>query len=254
MRTKIWRLSGFLICAGTLFSPAAGFALESAWNHKGSLMKLVHSGTEVTIKYLDPNKSLLDHGVQRGTVLFQGTLAEDKSLKGSAFALKHGCDAVSYEATGRFDPTSLLENFEIEGAAPTWPEKGCELKPTEAAAAKAKMVFTPYGSEEEPGDETGAVASSEQASVQVTAAIPAAFPRDAASHGGAVRDGPATKGTLVDNLNQGDPITIVEDTGQTMNGYNWFKIRYQGGKGYHWGGLICVHGDPLPGVLDVCRN
>jgi hypothetical protein len=38
-----------------------------------------------------------------------------------------------------------------------------------------------------------------------------------------------------------------------MNGFNWYKIKYQGGKGYHWGGLICVQGEAIPGALSNCR-
>lgn len=253
MSTNIARASALCVWAVAVFAALPVVAQESAWNHKGSLMKLARSGDEVMIKFLDPKHTLLKQGVQRGTVLFQGTLAADNSLKGSAFAFRQGCDPAKYNVSGRFDPKSLLESFEIEGAPPAWPESGCDIKAGSPSVSSAKLVFTPYGNEEEPGEETQETANAEEASVELTAASETVFPREARSHGGAVRDGPAMTRSLVDTLNDGDNITIVEDTGQTMNGFNWYKVRYQGGKGYHWGGLICVEGKPLQGALDVCQ-
>lgn len=249
------RALALLSCLIAILTPISVSAEETAWNYKGSLMKLVHTGNEVLIKYLHPKETLRKDGVQRGTILFQGTLQDDKILKGSLFAFREGCDPMSYDATGRFDPRSLLENFEIEGTGPQWTDKGCETKPADGTTAASKLTFTPYGAEEESAaDETAAaVAVGDQSRVELTAASPAGFPRTAVSQGGAVRDGPAMKGTLLDTLNQGDEITLVEDTGQSMNGYNWYKIKYQGGKGYHWGGLICVQGEALTGVLNTCR-
>jgi hypothetical protein len=255
MTTTVARAFALLCWVFVASGAATARADDTAWIHKGSLMKLVHTGNEVMIKYLHPRPSLHKDGIQRGTVLFQGTLQEDKSLKGSVFSFREGCDPVSYDATGRFDPRSLLENFEIEGVGPQWAEKGCESKPADSAASPTKLVFTPYGMEEEEVEsDKPVVASGDQASVELTAASSTmTFPREAVTQGGAVREGPAMKSTLVDTLNQGDKITIIEDTGQSMNGFNWYKIKYQGGKGYHWGGLICVQGEAIPGVLSNCR-
>lgn len=56
------------------------------------------------------------------------------------------------------------------------------------------------------------------------------------------------------SLEEGDPITLLEQTAVDMNGYPWFKVRYRGNKtGYQWGGIICPVGQPYPGTFEQCR-
>jgi hypothetical protein len=74
------------------------------------------------------------------------------------------------------------------------------------------------------------------------------------SWGGVVRSGPGMDYRKLASLEEGDPITLLEQTDVDMNGYPWFKIRYGGNKtGYQWGGIICPVGQPYPGTFEQCR-
>lgn len=72
------------------------------------------------------------------------------------------------------------------------------------------------------------------------------------SLGGVVRSKPSMGSKKVASLKEGDRIEIVEDSGVTMNGYTWFKIRWRGKTGYHWGGIFCSDA-ALGGAFEVCR-
>lgn len=84
-----------------------------------------------------------------------------------------------------------------------------------------------------------------------TAAAAASFP--AGSWGGIVRAGPGMNFPKVTSLKEGDPVTVIENTGVMMNGYPWFKITYGAKKtGFHWGGIMCAVGAPRDGLFEVC--
>jgi hypothetical protein len=75
----------------------------------------------------------------------------------------------------------------------------------------------------------------------------------AGSWGGVVRAGPGMNFAKVTSLKEGDPVTVIENTGVAMNGYPWFKITYGGNKtGFHWGGIMCAVGAPREGLFEVC--
>ncbi len=80
----------------------------------------------------------------------------------------------------------------------------------------------------------------------------ASLPMYGRSLGGVVRGGPDMGSRKVASLKEGDRIEIVEDTGVAMNGYTWFKIRWKGKTGYHWGGILCSDA-ALGGALQVCQ-
>jgi hypothetical protein len=52
-------------------------------------------------------------------------------------------------------------------------------------------------------------------------------------------------------LHEGYHIEILENAGASMNGYDWFKIRYGGRIGYQWGGIMCSKA-PLAGIYQTC--
>jgi len=82
---------------------------------------------------------------------------------------------------------------------------------------------------------------------------PASYlPRSGLSSGGVVREGPGTNYPQIGSLVLGEPITIVRDTGISMNNYNWFEISWHGGAAFHWGGIICSDGGSVPGIYQVC--
>ncbi|SDU11125.1 SH3 domain-containing protein [Stappia sp. ES.058] len=77
---------------------------------------------------------------------------------------------------------------------------------------------------------------------------------EAASWGGIVRSGPSMQAGRVDSLSEGETITLLENTGVEMNGYDWFRIRYRGDRtGYQWGGIICGRFEEIRGAFQVCR-
>jgi len=82
--------------------------------------------------------------------------------------------------------------------------------------------------------------------------VPEQLP-EAASWGGIVRAGPSTDTPRLDSLSEGEAITLVENTGVRMNGYDWFRIEYRDGRtGFQWGGIICGQTQPIPGAFEIC--
>lgn len=75
----------------------------------------------------------------------------------------------------------------------------------------------------------------------------------AKSWGGIVRSGPGQNFARIASLNEGEPITVLEQTGAQFQGRPWFKISFRGRVGYHWGGIICPIGRPVPGTFEVCN-
>ena len=80
----------------------------------------------------------------------------------------------------------------------------------------------------------------------------AEFPFAAQSWGGIVRSGPGQQYRRDTSLREGEPIVILERSGEQFQGLPWFKISYRGRIGYHWGGIICPKGQPIAGTFEVC--
>jgi hypothetical protein len=75
----------------------------------------------------------------------------------------------------------------------------------------------------------------------------------AQSWGGVIRSGPGLDFDRLGSVAEGTPIEILARTGDMMNGYSWFQIRYGNGVGYQWGGIICGVGQPIDGAFEVCN-
>lgn len=72
------------------------------------------------------------------------------------------------------------------------------------------------------------------------AAEEAALSICARSYGGKVRAGPGMEFRQVGSLAEGDRVTLLYNTQERMNGYDWFFIRLPNGEeAYQWGGLLC---------------
>jgi membrane-bound inhibitor of C-type lysozyme len=72
----------------------------------------------------------------------------------------------------------------------------------------------------------------------------------ARSYGGIVRSGPGMEFDRVTSLREGDPVTLLTNTGETMNGYDWFMIMLPNGDiGYQWGGSLCSDELHPPGIF-----
>ncbi|MEJ6388012.1 MliC family protein [Gymnodinialimonas ulvae] len=71
------------------------------------------------------------------------------------------------------------------------------------------------------------------------------------SFGGNLRDGPGTNFRDVGSTFEGQPLTLLTDTGLFFNGYSWWVVVLQNGQqAYQWGGIICAPGYQLSGVFN----
>jgi hypothetical protein len=94
-----------------------------------------------------------------------------------------------------------------------------------------------------------------QASPAPSPAAPASYPMPAGSWGGVVRQGPGQSYAKVGSLQEGDPVTLVERTEVSENGFPWFKITYAGGgSGYQWGGILCAIGEARAELFQTCTT
>jgi len=81
------------------------------------------------------------------------------------------------------------------------------------------------------------------------------FPVDAGSWGGRVRRGPSIDAPQISSLKEGDPVTILERSGEIMNGFPWFRIQLANGQiGYQWGGILCATTTPVRGIYKTCNK
>ncbi|WP_420408809.1 DUF4189 domain-containing protein [Hoeflea sp.] len=75
------------------------------------------------------------------------------------------------------------------------------------------------------------------------------------SLGGRLRNGPGTNFSPAGSLAEGDPVTIVTNTGVRFDGYDWFEVRTPGGgSAYQWGGIMCSEGQMIEGIFEQCRG
>lgn len=75
------------------------------------------------------------------------------------------------------------------------------------------------------------------------------------SLGGRLRNGPGTNFSPAGSLAEGDPVTIVANTGVRFDGYDWFEVQVRGGgTAYQWGGIMCSEGQMIEGIFEQCRG
>ena len=71
--------------------------------------------------------------------------------------------------------------------------------------------------------------------------------------GGNVRSGPGTAFPDIGGTEEGATITLLSDSGIVFDGYTWWEILLPNGEvAFQWGGVICVPGGGVPGVLANC--
>jgi len=81
-----------------------------------------------------------------------------------------------------------------------------------------------------------------------------ATPALAISMGGRLRSGPGLDFITRRVLSAKTPMTLLENTDLSMDGYDWFRVETQTGvAGYQWGGVICSIEGLLTGVLRQCE-
>ena len=59
-----------------------------------------------------------------------------------------------------------------------------------------------------------------------------------------VRAAPSVLSKKIDTIPHGEPVVILENTDEFLDGFFWFKIEYSEGlQGYMWGALLCTDAD-----------
>ncbi|MEX3016018.1 MliC family protein [Gymnodinialimonas hymeniacidonis] len=135
--------------------------------------------------------------------------------------------AVSGSGSRFFDPSTGLDFVEHQGQAFL----------TTASGAQFNCVVT---SIDEPGGSQAGGGYDPQVG-----------PFPGFSFGGNLRGGPGTNFADVGSTFEGQPITLVTDTGIFFNGYSWWAVQLQNGQdAYQWGGLLCAPGLQLAGIFN----
>jgi hypothetical protein len=76
--------------AGSLPLPA-----KSIWDHNNSVMLISVAGNQVIITYEQPRQGMIDEGVRRGTVLFNG-YKDGNQLSGTSYVFDRNCPPIPY--------------------------------------------------------------------------------------------------------------------------------------------------------------
>lgn len=80
------------------------------------------------------------------------------------------------------------------------------------------------------------------------------YPFPAKSWGGKVRAGPGVNFRQLGSLREGERISLLEKREDKLfQDRPWFRIRYRGRVGYHWGGIICPIGQHIDGTYQICE-
>lgn len=74
------------------------------------------------------------------------------------------------------------------------------------------------------------------------------------SLGGKIRSGPGVNFPQIGSIRGTRPITILNNSGVRMDGYDWFEIRDgNGNTGFQWGGIMCSPNGQVAGVYERCN-
>ena len=188
------------------------------------------------------------------------------STTASAQGDKFVCDAIGDGAfTLTFSDSNgsrVLASYALDGRAPT--EAPTVLLPAQSGSG---FRYTGPGLEfQGKGDagiitDTGAgitvpcrieTTSSSVSNNQSGKTLVDAFGR---SLGGKVRSGPGLNFPQIASFSEGQPLTIIHNSGVRMDGYDWFEVinETNGIRGYQWGGILCARHERVTGVYQRCN-
>ena len=72
--------------------------------------------------------------------------------------------------------------------------------------------------------------------------------------GGELRDGPSSNNDIIETMKKGTPLYLLERSGGKSDGYEWFKVQFEGAKtGYLWGANICSRSAAIKGIAPGCE-
>jgi len=106
---------------------AANASADSIWSHNRSQMRLRAEGNHRTFIYEVPRAGLTSQGVERGTVLFEGTISGvSGEYSGTAYVFSSRCGKIAYAVKGELvnDGTQIL----MSGSAPQRDSSTCVVQ------------------------------------------------------------------------------------------------------------------------------
>jgi len=86
----------------------------TVWDHNGSVMSLVTSGSSREFRYQKPRQGMLEAGARPGSVLFRGEVNNGQFM-GTAYIFNPHCGPIPFEAKG---PSLDDERIVLTGEAP----------------------------------------------------------------------------------------------------------------------------------------
>ena len=120
---------------------------DSIWTHGGSQVRLRADGDRRTIVYEAPRAGIAGQGVERGTVLFEGTISGvSGEYTGTAYLFSARCGRMAYAVSGELqnDGTQIF----MSGHAPVRDSSTCVVK----GSREDKLVFDFVRSDEPPSN------------------------------------------------------------------------------------------------------
>lgn len=71
-----------------------------------------------------------------------------------------------------------------------------------------------------------------------------------------MRETPSANGRKIGSTREGQPVTLLQNTGKMYQGYPWFRIKIADGTlGYQWGGGTCAYSrKPVQGTKGTCER
>src|SRR6187549_308717 len=106
---------------------AATAGADSIWNHNGSVMRLRADGDRRTFVYEQPRAGIASQGVERGTVLFEGSISgEAGNYTGTAYVFSARCGKQAYAVTGELQDDG--RRISLSGEAPRRDSSTCAVQ------------------------------------------------------------------------------------------------------------------------------
>lgn len=106
---------------------AASAGADSIWNHNGSQMRLRADGDRRTFVYEQPRAAIANQGVERGTVLFEGSISgEAGTYTGTAYVFSARCGKQPYAVEGEL--VNDGHQIHLRGKAPRRDSSTCALQ------------------------------------------------------------------------------------------------------------------------------
>jgi hypothetical protein len=105
----------------------AAASADSLWNHNGSQMRLRADGDRRTFVYEQPRAAIANQGVERGTVLFEGSISgEAGEYTGTAYVFSARCGKQAYAVTGELQDDG--RRIFLSGEAPRRDSSTCAVQ------------------------------------------------------------------------------------------------------------------------------